>query len=407
MGKGYKSIKTIILCLLTLTFITVCFVGCGKKEKGATTITIWHDKEEAVAQVLQQKLDALAPDIIVKLERKEGLTDALKLVGNDPSSAPDMYFFAHDKIGVYAEMGILAPITDFVEEDILANYLGMTLEAATYKGALYQLPIYYETLLFMYNKDLMAQGDVPATTEELYSYMQEHTADGRYGFVEQHSTAYYSVPWIHGFGGSLIDAEGNPLLTSSEVKNALNYHKRFLEYMPGESEYSTVNTLFLEGYADATIGGPWLVPTARDSNIDLGFAPMPKVDETGLNLAPFSGVQGIQVLKIAAEAKKDAIVKVLACVTDPLLGTEMAMVSGCAPANNLCYEDERVSSDEMIMMMKETAQTAIPMPNIPEMDVMFVVAGNLLVEINMKGTDVEEATENYQKKAQTLIEAMK
>ncbi len=407
MKKGGKGIKKIVFLGLIITFMSVCFIGCGNKEKGATTITIWHDKEEAVAQVLQQKLDVLAPDIIVKLERKEGLTDALKLVGNDPSSAPDMYFFAHDKIGVYAEMGILAPITDFVGEDILAEYLDMTLEAATYKETLYQLPIYYETLLFMYNKDLMAEEDVPATTEELYSYMQEHTADGRYGFVEQHSTAYYSVPWIHGFGGSLIDTEGKPLLTSNEVKKALHYHKKFLEYMPGESEYSTVNTLFLEGYADSTIGGPWLVPTARDAGIDLGFASMPQVDETGLNLAPFSGVQGIQVLKIAAEAKKDAIEKVLACVTDPLLGTEMAMVSGCAPANDLCYEEERVSSDEMIMMMKETAQTAVPMPNIPEMDVMFVVAGNLLVEINMKGTDVEEATENYQKKAQTLIEAMK
>ena len=85
----------------------------------------------------------------------------------------------------------------------------------------------------------------------------------------------------------------------------------------------------------------------------------------------------------------------------------MALVSGCAPANVKCYEDERVSGDEMIMTMKQTAQTAVPMPNIPEMDVMFVVTGNLLVDVNMKGIDVSEACENYQKRAQTLIDAMK
>ena len=404
MEKRVRSLLTLLLCLCMLL---PALSGCGKEKSGPVTITIWHDKEEAVAETLQAKLDTLAPDIIVKLERKEGLTDALKLVGNDPSSAPDMYFFAHDKIGVYAEMNILAPITDFVSEDVLNNYIGMTLDAASYKGVLYQLPIYYETLLFMYNRNYMKEDDVPATTEELYTYMQEHTADGRYGFVEQHSTAYYSIPWIHGFGGEVISTDGTPLLTSDEVQKALVYHKRFLDYMPGESEYSTVNTLFLEGYADSTIGGPWLVPTAREAGIDLGFAPMPVVDDTGLTLAPYSGVQGIHVLKIAAESKKDAIARVLECISDPELGTEMALVSGCAPANVKCYEDERVSGDEMIMTMKQTAQTAVPMPNIPEMDVMFVVTGNLLVDVNMKGIDVSEACENYQKRAQTLIDAMK
>ena len=402
----YK-IKYLIIYLLCFSITASCFIACGNKNSGPVTITIWHDKEEAVADTLQKKLDTLAPDIIVKLERKEGLTDALKLVGNDPASAPDMYFFAHDKIGVYAEMGILAPITDFVSEETLADYLDMTKEAATYKGTLYQLPIYYETLLFMYNKALMSKEEVPQTTEELYSYMKEHTTDGHYGFVEQHSTAYYSVPWIHGFGGSLIDQDGNPLLTSNEVIDALTYHQKFLEFMPGESEYSTVNTLFLEGFASSTIGGPWLVPTAREAGIDLGFAPMPAVDETGNSLAPYSGVQGIHVLKIAAEAKKDAISKVLDCIAQPQLGTDMAMISGCAPANLLCYEEEQIAADEMIMMMKETAQTAIPMPNIPEMDIMFVITGNLLVEVNMKHADVGETAEGAQKKAVTLIEAMK
>ena len=50
----------------------------------------------------------------------------------------------------------------------------MTLEAGQYKGEQYLLPIYYETLLFMYNKDLW-EGEVPNTTEELYEYMSAHT----------------------------------------------------------------------------------------------------------------------------------------------------------------------------------------------------------------------------------------
>lgn len=407
-----------ISLIMVLSMLAALLTGCGDsqgnsadvdKQEGTepVSIVIWHDKEDGVAAVLQKALDSLAPDIVVKLEKKTGLTDALKLVGNDPAAAPDMYFFAHDKIGVYAEMGILAPITDFLPQELIDNYLDNTIAAATYRGTLYQLPIYYETLLFMYNKALMDESEVPATTEELYAYMQENTGDGHYGFVEQHSTAYYGVPWIHGFGGSLISEEGVPLLDSEEVKEALDYHLKFLEYMPGESEYSTVNTLFIEGYADSTIGGPWLVPTARDAGIELGFSALPVVDETGYPLSPYAGVQGVHVLKIAAMAKHDAVARVLESITSVTLGIEMAKVSGCAPANELCYTEDSVANDEMVMTMREIASSAIPMPNIPEMDVMFVVAGNLLVAVNMKGTDIETATADNQMKAQMLISNMK
>ena len=105
--------------------------------------------------------------------------------------------------------------------------------------------------------------------------------------------------------------EGQPGLDSPETIAALEYHKKFVEYMPSEGEYATVNTLFREAKAHSTIGGPWLVPTARESGIDLGLAPMPVVDETGKAISPYSGVQGLHVLKVAAERKHDAIVKVL------------------------------------------------------------------------------------------------
>lgn len=402
--------KKFISLLLLITIMTSFLSGCssdGDVQSGPVKITIWHDKEEAVANVLTEAFATLLPDIQVVLEKKDGLTDALKLVGNDAKSAPDMYFFAHDKIGVYAEMGILEPITTFVSKDVIAGYVESTIEAATYKDEIYQLPIYYETLLFMYNKSLMGDKDVPKTTEALFEYMKNNTKDGYFGFVEQHSTAYYSVPWIHGFSGSLIDELGNPMLNAPETIEALTYHHKFLSYMPGESEYSTVNTLFLEGYAHSTINGPWLVPSVIEAGIDLGFAKMPIVDETGLPLGPYTGVQGVHVLKVSAEKKKEAITKVLNLLVDPQVSINMAHVSGAAPALKKSYEDESIQKNEMIMAMKETAETGVAMPNRPEMDVMFIVTGNLLVSINMKGNDIVAAVEEFQSKAEKLIEAMK
>ncbi len=404
--------KKILSLLLTITLFTSLLCGCGTRgssltEEEKNTIVIWHDKEDAVSEALLTELNRLIPDVVVQLEYKSNLTEALKMVGNDPNAAPDMYFFAHDKIGVYAEMGILAPITDLIERDVLdASYVSMTLDAAVYKGELYQLPIYFETLLFMYNRRYMPDDQVPGTTEELYAYMEKKTQGGHYGFVEQHSTAYYSAGWIHGFGGYILNDNGEPGLNLPETISALEYHKKFVEWMPGESEYATVNTLFQEGKAHATIGGPWLVSASRAAGMDLGIAPMPVIDETGLPISPYMGVQGVQVLRFAAENKTEAVTKVLNALMQPEVGIALAKVSGCAPAVEACYESEEVTSDDIVMAMRETAAHTIPMPNRPEMDIMWTVVADMLVDINMSGQDVSESCQAAQSKAEDLIRKM-
>ena len=404
--------RKLIAILVSMALTAGMLAGCGtdstdQTENGTTEIVIWHDKEDEVAEILQKKLETLEPEIHVTLEKKSDLTESLKMVGNNPKAAPDMYFFAHDKIGVYAEMGILAPITDIIPEEELEGYMSNTLEAATYKGEIYQLPIYYETLLFLYNRLYMSDEEVPKTTEELYTYMQDNTKGGHYGFVEQHSTPYYAAGWINGFGGEVLSKDGEPQLDTEEVKDALEYHKKFVDFMPGETEYATVNTLFKEGMAHATIAGPWLIPTVKASGMDVGVAAMPVIDKTGSQISPYMGVQGIQVLQYAAKQKKDAVEKVLHAMMDPQLEINLAKASGCAPALNECYTMDEITSDEIVMAMKETAEHAVPMPNLPEMDVMWTVMGNLLTDVNMSGKDIAESVKEAQTEAQQLISNMR
>lgn len=401
-----KRLFSVLLCACLLLSLT----ACGEQTLDpaeANKLVIWHDKEDAVIAALEDYLAAAVPGLQIVFEKKTSLTDSLKLVGNDPSAAPDLFIFAHDKIGVFAQMGILAPMEPLLEEGALVPYLPMTLDAAAYQGTLYQLPLYFETLLFMYNRRYMQDSEVPTTTDHLLTYMENNTGRGRYGFVEQHSTAYYSAAWIHGFGGSIIDNTGVPFPNPQAVKDALHYHARFVALMPGETEYNTVNTLFLEGKADATIGGPWMVPSARAAEIDLGIAPMPTVDATGKALAPYSGVQGIHVLKFAAEQKTDAVRTLLSALTDPAVGIDLALASGCAPANTLSYDDARVANDALVQSMRATAEIAVPMPNIPEMDVMWTVVGNLLTDVNLSGKDIDESFAVALAQANQLIDAMK
>ncbi|MEQ3169405.1 extracellular solute-binding protein [Mediterraneibacter gnavus] len=412
--------KKKIAMLLSATLIVGIFSGCANKSTNADKsnsgdssdqkqISIWHDGDEAIMQVIEDQVNGkLSKDnITVHFEKKTGLTDQIKLYGSDEKNGPDMYMYAHDSLGTFVEMGVLAPITDVVEKSAYSDMLPMTLKAGQYKGEQYLLPVYYETLLFMYNKALW-EGEIPSTTEELYEYMTTHTdsAAGTYALVNQHSTAYNVAPIINGFGGYIIDEEAMPGLNNEKTQEAIEYNKKFAE-LEADGDYNTITTLFNEGKAAAIVGGPWLVSGIKDAGIDLGIKSLAEFTlPNGNTLVPYSGVQGIGVMKHAADTKKEMLGKVLTALADHQIGTALAEQSSCAPANQKSYEVEAVSNNEMITAMKKTAEVAIPMPNIPEMSVMWGPAEALLAAVNKSGEDVKAVSEQYQKEAETAIADM-
>lgn len=381
--------------------------GAGASE--AVTITAWHDNDEAMmnalAEVVNEKLKA--DNITLTFEKKSDVTGQIQLYGTDAANGPDMYLFAHDSLGSFAEMGILEPVGNLISADKETDLLPMTIEAATYKGEQYLMPVYYETLLFMYNKALW-EGEIPSTTEELYAYMEAHTdsAAGTYALVNQHSGAYNVAPFINGFGGYILDKDGNPGLNTAETKEAIAYNQKFAA-LQADGDYNTVTTLFNEGKAAAIIGGPWLISGIKEAGIDLGIKSLAEFTlPNGSTLQPYSGVQCLGVLKYAAEGKHDAIVKVLETLAQPEVGITLAKGFNCAPANSKAYDDAEVAANEMILAMKQTAEVAQPMPNIPQMNVMWGPTESLLAAVNKSGEDVETAAEKYQEEALSAIADM-
>lgn len=383
--------------------------GAAQASGEAVMVTAWHDNDEAMmnalADVVNEKL--AGENITLRFEKKSDVTGQIKLYGTDAANGPDMYLFAHDSLGSFAEMGILEPVGKLISAEKEADLLPMTLEAASYKGEQYLMPVYYETLLFMYNKALW-QGDVPSTTEELYEYMVENTDvnAGTYALVNQHSTCYNVAPFINGFGGYIIDQDANPGLNIQATKDAISYNKKFAE-LQADGDYNTVTALFNEGHAAAIIGGPWLVSGIEEAGIDLGIKSL--CDFTLPNgdvMTPYSGVQCLGVLKYAAESKKDAITKVLEALAEPEVGITLAKEFNCAPANSRAYDDADVAANEMIFAMEQSAQKAVPMSNIPEMGVMWGPAEALLAAVNKSGEDIDAAADRYQEEALQAIADM-
>ncbi|MBE5973415.1 MAG: extracellular solute-binding protein [Paenibacillaceae bacterium] len=406
----------LVLCIaMTVAMVTGCSKNTdsvaakqGNKE-ALNTIRIWHDGDKAMIQLMEDHLnEALNDDgITVKFEQKSGLTDQIKLYGSDEVNGPDLYMYAHDSLGMFVEMGALAPITDVIDKAVYADMLPMTLKAGNYKDAQYLMPVYFETLLFIYNKDLW-EGEVPSSTEELYSYMKDHTdaTAGTYALVNQHSTAYNVAPLINGFGGFIINEQAKPGLNDEKTMEAIEYNKKFAS-LEADGDYNTVNALFKDGKAAAIIGGPWMISSVKEAKINYGIKSLCDFKlPNGNALVPYSGVQGVGVMKHAAETKKEAVEKVLKEIADPQLGIDLAESSRCAPANQKSYENTTVSKDEMIAAMRKTADIAQPMPNIPQMSVMWGPAESLLAAVNKSGKDLNSVADEYQKQAETAIADM-
>lgn len=422
--------KTLAL-LLTLILCFGIFAGCSQtpapteiepqapqntqvaetmSQAENVTVTIWHDGSEAIMQTIADQVNSTLTEdgITVQFEKKTDMPSQLKLYGSDAANGPDMYFYAHDVLGTFVAMDILAPLSDIVDTDaLLADALPMTVRAGQLNGTQYLLPVYFETLVFLYNKALW-EGEIPDTTEALYDYMVAHTDAnaGTYAVVNQHTNAYNVSPFIYGFGGYVLSEDGKPGFTDSKTMEAVEYNKKF-GLLQADGDYNTVTTLFNEGKAAAIIGGPWLTSGIEAAGIDYGVASLSDIKlPNGNGLAPFSGVQGAGVLKIALETKKDAIAKVLTAMASPELGIALANAAGCAPANSKAYDDKTVAANPMITAIQKTASTAQPMPNIPEMNVMWGPAESLLVSVNKNGEDVAKAAKEAQASAEQAIADM-
>ena len=415
---------------MAMVFSMVCgmLTGCGAQKEASTAakdeasgneasgdavnFVIWHDCDDAIAKVVEDEVnEKLSEDnISITFEKKSDFMDVMKLYGNDPANGPDMYMHAHDCVGTFAEMGIVTPIEGIVSQETMDGLFDMTVEAGVYKDKQYLMPLYYETLVLITN-DALWEGEIPKTTEELYDYMVAHTDEnaGVYAVLNQHSTAYNVASFINGFGGYILNSNAQPGLNLDATKEAIAYNKKFAQ-LQADGDYNTITTLFHEGKAAAIIGGPWLTSGIEAAGIQYSVHSLSDIAlPNGNKLAPYAGVYSVGVLNngVSSEAKKNALGKVLDAMGSKELGEKLALSCGCAPANEAAYANEEVTKIEMLNAIKTTAESAQPMPNVPEMIVLWGPTESLLAEVNKSGADIDKAAETYQQQALTAIEDMK
>jgi arabinogalactan oligomer/maltooligosaccharide transport system substrate-binding protein len=185
--------------------------------------------------------------------------------------------------------GLIRPVGDVFEGDFLNSFAQPSVEGVSRGGETWGVPFSAGLhLLLYYNKELVEEP--PQDTATMIVMAQELTDREHYGLAMNYRDPLWLVPWLSGFGGWLVDEDGQPTLDTAAMVEALRFlHDLKFEYgvLPPEADYGLADGLFREGKAALLVNGHWALAGYREiEDLEWGAAPLPTVTETGLTPNP-------------------------------------------------------------------------------------------------------------------------
>jgi maltose/maltodextrin transport system substrate-binding protein len=259
-------------------------------------LLIWMDADRACA--MRVVADKFEQDygIPVQIETPENITDNFPLAAQ-ARKGPDIVIWAHDKVGEWADSGIIAPIE--VTAPYKEQFYPMAWEAVRHRRQLWGYPISLEAIGLIYNKKLL-NGAPPTQLCDLIPFHQKLKSEhpGMNSILWDYSNPYYS--WgILASGGGYIFGKTNHGYDPRNVGVAADggvqglseiVHLIDTGVLPRMASSGDIpQELMAQGKLAMMISGPWDWPNLMKSGIDFGVAPMPGIN--GKLGKAFVGVQ--------------------------------------------------------------------------------------------------------------------
>ncbi|HEV2845038.1 MAG TPA: extracellular solute-binding protein, partial [Thermoanaerobaculia bacterium] len=156
-----------------------------------------------------------------------------------------------------------------------------------------------------------------------------------------------------------------------------------------------ITSLFNEGKAGMVFSGPWFLGEVN-KNIDLGLAPLPRISEAGNKpMRPWITVEGVYVA--APSKNKEEAYAFAKYLTDVPAGKVMALEGRQTPANKGVYADAQVAADPILKAFRQQVDVAVPMPNLPEMSMVWSPATTAMNTVVKKTAAPKAAMDQAQK----------
>ncbi|MCC6746497.1 MAG: extracellular solute-binding protein [Deltaproteobacteria bacterium] len=284
---------------------------------------------------------------------------------------PDLFIFAHDRVGDWAESRIVEPLDFWMTEAHADQFLFKALDALCYGDSLYGLPLAFKSTALYYNRTLVPVP--PRTTDELLALGRRLTdrSAGRFGLVYDNTKLYFHAPWLTGFGGTLFDAKGSLQVATASAVAAVVFARRLggpSGIVPPEPSATLATSLFASGKAAMAISGPWMLGELP-AQLDFAVVPLPTVSSSRRRAAPFVGAEGLMLS--ARSGQKDAAFAAMTFLTSAPMALIRALKARQPVATAAAWRDPRIARDAVLTAFREQLQYAVVMPGTPEMRLVW------------------------------------
>ncbi|MEW5854832.1 MAG: extracellular solute-binding protein [Myxococcota bacterium] len=401
--------RLILAALLLLPFTARADeVPDAGASSGRTRLVLWHAYRGTEREALENLAKRLNDDATVPytLDPLAIPYDALvdKITAAVPRNrGPDLFIFAHDTIGDWAEAGILRPMEGEVDPTTLRGFFPETVTPLIYRGKLYGIPLAFKSAALVYRKDLLPTP--PRTTDEMIAAGRKITNidEGKYGLVYENGLLYFHAPWLFGFGGSLFGDDGRPKLDSKENAESVKFAARLLQQekiVPQEVNGALVTALFSEGKAAMAITGPWVLGDL-DPKIPVGVAPLPIISESGKPARPFLSSEAVFV---SAKGKNQELAMMAAAFLAGEASARERLLVGKQPvALKSAWDGLSRTDGEVLWAFRDQLPNTYATPNTPAMKSLWSPMDNVLGLVLHGSTTAEEALKEAQGKVEGVL----
>jgi len=363
-----------------LVAAALALAACSEPQR--PDVVLWHSYTGAEKDALESTAAAWNrehPDTPVALVAVPHDAFADKLTSAIPNgNGPDLFIFAHDRIGDWADAGVIEPIEYWVDDARVERFSDEAVSAMAYRDSLWGLPLAVKALALYYRTDLVATP--PATTDELVALGPKMHDAGGFALAYANVDLYGHAPWLHGFGGRVIDDRGKLAVATPEAAQAMVFARQLVAngVVPADAQGPRVASLFNDGRAATVMSGPWFVADIA-KGVPWKVAPLPIISETGKPAAPFLGVEGI--LMSARARDKDAAFAVLDALTGNAAAVERAKTARQVVANRSAYDDPAVAQDAVLRAFRDQLAHTVTMPKGAAMRAMWTPYRTALGEV--------------------------
>lgn len=355
-------------------------------EKGADLL-IWTDK--TTVEYMEYAADSFNKefgyDVDFSFRGLAPIDSASRLIQDGGSArVADVAEIEHDLLGRLVVAG--GAMENLVSaERIDSTFMQNAISASKSAGVSYGFPVSFATTALFYNKDLLPKA--PESFEEIIEFSKSfnNKQEHKYALLWDIQNYYESRMFVtlygaYEFGNNGTDAKDIGI-DSEEAQKGLEAMKS-LRVANSSNPIDMRNPqvrrgLFGEGKVGAIIDGPWAIQGYKDSGVNFGVVPMPKLE--GQQPRTFSTVR-LAVVSSYTEYPRAAQLFADYLSTEAMLKKRYQMTQSIPPVQAV-MEEIIVNADEATYAIITQGFYSDAMPSLPEMGFIWSPMASAITDL--------------------------